>query len=121
MAGLTVGFWSVKTRADLPSPLIKGRAYFIEDEGGIVIDHGTGPVEYGNMKTGAEAVQAAKTELLAAIAAAKAELEAALGLKADKTELPEIVNDLTTGGANKALSAEQGKVLKEILTWKENP
>lgn len=27
----------------------------------------------------------------------------------------EIVNDLTTGGANKALSAEQGKVLKEMI------
>lgn len=30
-------------------------------------------------------------------------------------DIPEIVNDLTTGGADKALSAEQGKVLKNSL------
>ena len=37
----------VSTRALLPAVLDRGRAYFIDDEQIIVIDHGNGPVEYG--------------------------------------------------------------------------
>ena len=37
----------VNTRAMLPAKLERGRAYFVDDEQIIIIDHGTGPVEYG--------------------------------------------------------------------------
>lgn len=37
----------VDTRALLPAKLERGRAYFVDDEQIIIIDHGTGPVEYG--------------------------------------------------------------------------
>lgn len=37
----------VDTRALLPKKLERGRAYFVDDEQIIIIDHGTGPVEYG--------------------------------------------------------------------------
>ncbi len=37
----------VDTRALLPAKLDRGRAYFVDDEQIIIIDHGTGPVEYG--------------------------------------------------------------------------
>lgn len=46
--------WStkhVRTLADLPKKLTIGRAYWVDDEHYIVIDHGKGPVIYGN-KTG---------------------------------------------------------------------
>lgn len=48
--------WSTKhvaTLSDLPQILEKGRAYFIDDEHYIIIDHGSGPVIYGN-RTGAQ-------------------------------------------------------------------
>lgn len=37
----------VDTRALLPAKLERGRAYFVDDEQIIIIDHGLGPVEYG--------------------------------------------------------------------------
>jgi len=37
----------VKTRANLPDPLVPGTKYFIEDEGKIVVDLGDGVHEYG--------------------------------------------------------------------------
>lgn len=43
-------FWRaahVETAALLPEKLVKGRAYFVDDEQVIVIDHGFGPVIYG--------------------------------------------------------------------------
>lgn len=43
--------WTVAhlaTLSQLPDKLEKGRAYFIEDEGYFIIDHGKGPVIYGN-------------------------------------------------------------------------
>lgn len=43
-------YWSarhVESLADLPEKLVRGRAYFVDDESYIVIDHGRGPVIYG--------------------------------------------------------------------------
>lgn len=37
----------VESRSDLPAKLERGRAYFVDDDQVIVIDHGLGPVEYG--------------------------------------------------------------------------
>ena len=37
----------VATRSALPSTLVQGRAYFIEDEGTIVVNHGDGGIDYG--------------------------------------------------------------------------
>ena len=37
----------VKTRANLPDPLVPGTKYFIEDEGKIIVDLGDGVHEYG--------------------------------------------------------------------------
>ena len=37
----------ITSRSNLPQSLITGRAYFIDDEGSVVIDHGNGPVTYG--------------------------------------------------------------------------
>ena len=52
------------------------------------------------------------TELVAAIQANKDSIDA---LVADHLKRGDIVNDLTSGGANKVLSAEQGKALKALL------
>ena len=41
----------VKSRHLLPTLLKKGRKYFIEDEGVILVDHGEGPREYGRNPT----------------------------------------------------------------------
>lgn len=38
----------VRTREQLPSELVLGRAYFIDNEQIIIINHGQGPVIYGN-------------------------------------------------------------------------
>ena len=38
----------VRTLAELPQKLTRGRAYFVDDEAYIIIDHGMGPVIYGN-------------------------------------------------------------------------
>lgn len=38
----------INSLAQLPKKLIIGRAYFVDDEHYIVIDHGNGPVIYGN-------------------------------------------------------------------------
>lgn len=43
-------YWSIKhveTMSDLPDTLTRGRAYFVDDDQVIVIDHGRGPVIYG--------------------------------------------------------------------------
>ena len=43
-------YWSIKhveSMLDLPDTLTRGRAYFVDDERVIVIDHGRGPVVYG--------------------------------------------------------------------------
>ena len=40
-----------KSRYLLPTLLKKGRKYFIEDEGVILVDHGEGPREYGRNPT----------------------------------------------------------------------
>ena len=42
---------NVKSRRLLPPVLKRGRKYFIEDEGVIVVDHGEGPREYGRNPT----------------------------------------------------------------------
>lgn len=52
------------------------------------------------------------SELVAAIKANKDSIDA---LVADHVRKGDIVDDLTTGGAQKALSAEQGKTLKGLL------
>lgn len=52
------------------------------------------------------------TELVAAIQANKDSIDA---LVADHLQKDDIVNDLTSGGAEKVLSAEQGKALKALL------
>lgn len=52
------------------------------------------------------------SELLASIKANKDNIDA---LVADHVKKTEIVNDLTTGGADKVLAAEQGKALKSLL------
>lgn len=51
-------------------------------------------------------------ELVTAINANKDSIDA---LVADHVKKSEIINDLLTGGADKVLSAEQGKVLKGLL------
>jgi len=51
-------------------------------------------------------------ELVAAIQSNKDSVDA---LVADKVAKADIVNDLTSGGADKVLSAEQGKALKELI------
>lgn len=51
-------------------------------------------------------------ELVAAINANKGSIDA---LVADKVAKADIVNDLTTGGTEKVLSAEQGKALKALI------
>lgn len=51
-------------------------------------------------------------ELVAAINANKGSIDA---LVADKVAKADIINDLTTGGAGKVLSAEQGKALKALI------
>lgn len=51
-------------------------------------------------------------ELVTAIGANKDSID---GLLTDKINVSDIVNDLTTGGAAKVLSAEQGKNLKTII------
>lgn len=51
-------------------------------------------------------------ELVAAINANKGSIDA---LVADHVRKSELVNDLTTGGADKALAAEQGKALKGLI------
>lgn len=51
-------------------------------------------------------------ELVAAIQANKDSIDA---LVADHLQKDDIVNDLTSGGAEKVLSAEQGKALKALL------
>lgn len=51
-------------------------------------------------------------ELLASITTNKTTIDALLGDKLNKTS---IVNDLTIGGADKVLSAEQGKALKALI------
>lgn len=45
---IPISFELVKERADLPTNLVPGKAYFVAKEGLIIIDHGAGPVEYGN-------------------------------------------------------------------------
>ena len=52
------------------------------------------------------------TELVAAIQANKDSIDA---LVADHLQKGDIVNDLTSGGAEKVLAAEQGKALKALL------
>lgn len=52
------------------------------------------------------------TELVAAIQANKDSIDA---LVADHLQKDDIINDLTSGGAEKVLSAEQGKALKALL------
>lgn len=50
MASNTQPYWSakhVRTLAELPAKLTLGRAYFVDDEQIIIIDHGSGPVYYG--------------------------------------------------------------------------
>lgn len=47
MADMKVAFTSVRTRSLLPSPLVHGRTYWIEDEGKIIVDWGNGPKEFG--------------------------------------------------------------------------
>lgn len=47
MADMNVAFTSVRTRSLLPSPLVHGRTYWIEDEGKIIVDWGNGPKEFG--------------------------------------------------------------------------
>lgn len=53
MATTHISAKHIKNLAQLPEKLIIGRAYFIDDEHYIVIDHGNGPVIYGN-KAGAQ-------------------------------------------------------------------
>ena len=48
---MTQTYWSARhvgTRSRLPAKLTKGRAYFIEDEQVIVVDHGKGAITYGS-------------------------------------------------------------------------
>ena len=52
------------------------------------------------------------TELVAQIAANKDNITA---ITSGKVNVSDIVNDLTTGGTDKVLSAEQGKVLKGLI------
>lgn len=47
MAKPMLSFECVKIREDLPSVLVIGRLYVIEEEGVMLIDLGRGPVEYG--------------------------------------------------------------------------
>ena len=42
------GVSHIETIEQLPPELERGRAYFIDSEGYIVIDHGRGPIVYGN-------------------------------------------------------------------------
>ncbi|MBQ7543892.1 MAG: hypothetical protein IJT02_03010 [Synergistaceae bacterium] len=45
----------VETQSQLPAKLTKGRAYFVDDEQIIIVDHGYGPVTYGG-KVGAQGI-----------------------------------------------------------------
>ena len=56
-------------------------------------------------------------ELVAAIGDNRDSIDA---LVADKVSFSDIVNDLTTGGTNKVLSAEQGKVLAGLIVALED-
>ena len=47
MTELFVTSERVKTRADLPDPLVPGRKYFIEDEGVVLVDWGEGAYQFG--------------------------------------------------------------------------
>lgn len=48
----------VATRDDLPETLVQGRAYFIEDEGTITVNHGDGGIDYGAAVTANSTAQA---------------------------------------------------------------
>ncbi len=43
-----IGVSHIEKLRKLPDVLERGRAYFVDDEGYIVIDHGRGPIIYGN-------------------------------------------------------------------------
>lgn len=45
----------IATPADLPEELVKGRKYFVESTGQIIVDFGNGPVEFGNTQHAAKA------------------------------------------------------------------
>ena len=57
-----------------------------------------------------------KSDAAATYAATNSEIEK----RALKTEIPKVVNDLTTGGTNAALSAEQGKVMNANVNQHAN-
>lgn len=115
----------VKTRANLPDPLVLGTKYFIEDEGKIVIDLGDGAHEYGGAAPGGQIV-----DTLAGNETDKGpsvrSVNEALGKKADLVggkvplaQLPpggagpsvEVIDALDSDRIDAALSAAQGKVL----------
>lgn len=115
----------VKTRANLPDPLVLGTKYFIEDEEKIVIDLGDGAHEYGGAAPGGQIV-----DTLAGNETDKGpsvrSVNEALGKKADLVggkvplaQLPpggagpsvEVIDALDSDRIDAALSAAQGKVL----------
>lgn len=63
---MSAPYWSVKhvgTLSLLPEKLTRGRAYFVDDEQIIIIDHGQGPVIYGG-KPGPQGIAGEPSELV---------------------------------------------------------
>lgn len=58
MPNIELSVRHVATRSALPSTLVQGRLYFIDDEGTIVINHGDGAIDYGAAVTARGAAQA---------------------------------------------------------------
>ena len=123
-----VSFEWLETRADLPGRLEIDRLYFIAADGVTVIDHGSGPVEFGGGGGGGGLYRGAYEDAAALRAAHPADVLGAYATVLDtgtvwiwggldwtdtghaSAEI-EIVDNLTTAAGDKALSARQGVVL----------
>ncbi len=128
-----VSFEWLETRADLPGRLEIDRLYFIAADGVTVIDHGSGPVEFGGGGGGDGLYRGAYEDAAALRAAHPADVLGAYATVLDtgtvwiwggldwtdtghaSAEI-EIVDNLTTAAGDKALSARQGVVLDEKIT-----
>lgn len=102
-------YW-LKDRSELPGRLVLDRVYFLKDEGVFVVDHGAGPVTFGAQKP-LNTLEGDETDRSPSVHAVKEAIEEGGG----GGPAVEIVDDLTTGGSDKALSANMGVRLKKLI------
>lgn len=118
-------FWSakhVRTLAELPKNLTLGRAYFVDDEHYIIIDHGAGPVIYGN-RQGQQGIPGEPIPIL------QAQIDYLAEASINQTSLIDLINENRKKDdakikaeitANEAAHAEKYSEIGELISQKEN-